>query len=283
MANILLADSGSTKTEWCLITSESTEQVQRFYTDGLNPFYHTSESIRDVLRYAVKPNLAKTHVDAIYFYGSGCSLDEKKKMIHSSLSDAFLDSAIEVQDDLLGAARAVCNTSAGIACILGTGSNSCLFNGNTILDTIPSLGFVLGDEGSGGYIGKQLIHAYFYRDMPQDLRLEMEKTFTMERRVILEGVYHKPQSNRFVASFASFTSTHKSHPFIQDLIKNAFDAFLTSMIFKYKNYKDLPIGFVGSVAFSHQAIMISLLNQYGLKHSRFIKNPMETLIDYHRI
>lgn len=281
--NILLADSGSTKTEWCLISPKSKEQVQHFFSDGLNPFYHTPESIQDVLRYAVKPNLADIHIDSIYFYGSGCSLDEKKKMIHVALSNLFADCTIEVQDDLLGAARAVCNTSAGIACILGTGSNSCLFDGTTILDTIPSLGFVLGDEGSGGYIGKQLIHSYFYRDMPQDLRLEMEKTFTMERRVILDGVYYKPQSNRFVASFAAFTSTHKSHPFIQNLIKNAFDTFLNSMIFKYEGYKNIPIGFIGSVAYSHQDIMISLLQDYGLSRSRFIKNPMETLIDYHRI
>ena len=156
----------------------------------------------------------------------------------------------------MGAAIACCGNKAGIIGILGTGSNSCCFDGKKITQNVPSLGFILGDEGSGGYIGKQLIHAYFYRDMPAELKLDMEKTYTMDRRFILDGIYHKPQSNRFVASFTNFTSVHKSHPFIQNLVKNAFDVFLNSNIFKYENYKEIPIGFIGSVAFNHQDIMI---------------------------
>jgi len=280
--NILLADSGSTKTEWCLLKSGEDKPFLRFYTDGLNPYYHTTESIRDVLRYAVIPNLAKHEIDELYFYGAGCSLDEKKRIISAAISEVFQDSTFDIQDDLLGAARALCGDEPGIACILGTGSNSCLYDGTQVVDNIPSLGFILGDEGSGGYIGKQLIHAYFYRDMPAELKLDMEKTYTMDRRFILDGIYHKPQSNRFVASFTNFTSVHKSHPFIQNLVKNAFDVFLNSNIFKYENYKEIPIGFIGSVAFNHQDIMKDLLESYGLRVSRFIKNPMETLIDYHK-
>ena len=280
--NILLADSGSTKTEWCLLKSGEDKPFLRFYTDGLNPYYHTTESIRDVLRYAVIPNLAKHEIDELYFYGAGCSLDEKKRIISAAISEVFQDSTFDIQDDLLGAARALCGNEPGIACILGTGSNSCLYDGTQVVDNIPSLGFILGDEGSGGYIGKQLIHAYFYRDMPAELKLDMEKTYTMDRRFILDGIYHKPQSNRFVASFTNFTSVHKSHPFIQNLVKNAFAVFLNSNILKYENYKEIPIGFIGSVAFNHQDIMMNLLESYGLRVSRFIKNPMETLIDYHK-
>lgn len=281
--NILIADSGSTKTEWCLIKGDQPESApSRFYTDGLNPYYHTTESIRDVIRYAVKPNLGKYEIDHLYFYGAGCSLDEKKRIVLAGITEVFPSIGIEIKDDLLGAARALCGHSQGITCILGTGSNSCLFDGEQVVDNIPSLGFILGDEGSGGHLGKLLLHAYFYRDMPEELRLDMQKNYTMDRRLILDGVYHKPQSNRFVASFAHFTSVHKSHPFIKELIKSAFDSFLKASVFKYENFKNTPIGFVGSVAFNHQDIMNDLLNQYGLKTLSFIKNPMETLIGYHQ-
>lgn len=280
---ILIADSGSTKTEWCLIDSENLNSVPfRFYTDGLNPYYHTMESIRDVMRYAVKPNLGKHHADKLFFYGAGCSLDEKKRTVANGMAEVFNGIEIDVKDDLLGAARALCGHESGIACILGTGSNSCLFDGEQVMDNIPSLGFILGDEGSGGHIGKLLIHSFFYRDMPEELRLEMQKSFTMDRRLILDGIYHKPQSNRFVASFAQFTSQHKSHPFIKSLVKETFDSFLKASVFKYENYKETPIGFIGSVAFTHKEIMMELFDYYDLKLSKFIKTPMETLIDYHR-
>lgn len=282
--NILIADSGSTKTEWCLIqSSQNSAEPFRFYTDGLNPYYHTTESIRDVIRHAVKPNLGKHEIHQLYFYGAGCSLDEKKRVVHTGIAEVFPDVVIEIKDDLLGAARALCGRESGIACILGTGSNSCLFDGDQVVDNIPSLGFILGDEGSGGHLGKLLLHAYFYREMPEELRLDMQKSYTMDRRLILDGVYHKPQSNRFVASFAHFTSVHKSHPFIQELIRFAFDSFLKASVFKYEHYKSKPIGFIGSVAYNHQDIMRELLNGYGLTVSQFIKNPMETLINYHQV
>lgn len=278
--NVLVADSGSTKTEWCYKNDKGINK--KFHTDGLNPFYHTPESIRKIINFSIRPEIPGQKLDALYFYGAGCSLPEKRKLLNDAFAETFPDTLIEVYDDLLGAARAICGSNPGIACIIGTGSNSCEYNGSKIIDNIPSLGFVLGDEGSGGYIGKKIIRSYFYREIPEEIASYMDKTFNMDRKVVLELIYHGPQPNRYVASFTNLTSEFKDHAFIRDIIKQGFEEFVSAQVMKYTNHQTYAIGFVGSVVYYHQEIMKSILDSYSLKTGTFIKQPIDNLIHYHK-
>ena len=279
--NMLIADSGSTKTEWCYLDDDA--NAHTFYTKGLNPYYNTKESLIETIREGITHVVNGDVKPAIFFYGAGCSLPEKKALIREAFEVVFRSADIFVNDDLIGAARALCGHNRGIAAILGTGSNSCLFDGTNIVENIPSLGFVLGDEGSGGFIGKQIVRAYFYAELPKEIILYMEREFNMNRKYVLDNIYHVSQANRYVASFASVTSKFAQHPFIKQLVHDGFEEFITSHVLKYTDCENYEVGFIGSVAYFHQDTMEKVLEKYGLSAGQFLKQPMQKLIEYHSL
>lgn len=278
--SILIADSGATKTEWCL---KKDDGIRTLKTEGLNPYYHTLDSILGVIGEGLLPELADESIQDIYFYGAGCDSKEKKQIVENALRRSFETSSVHVFHDLLGAARACFFNKPGIACILGTGSNSCLYDGSEIVEHIPSLAFILGDEGSAGYFGKQLINKYFRFELPAELREDLERNYNMSLEHITRGLYDNPQKSRFIASYGAFLGKHADHPFIKKMLHNGFESFITRIILKYTNATDYEVRFIGSVAYAHQEMIREILEENGLKAGLFIRQPMERLVEFHTV
>jgi len=277
---ILLADSGSTKTEWCLVKQDNASKT--LFTGGLNPYYHTEESIGEILRDKLIPALDNIPVDGVYFYGAGCTGDEHTTMLRKVLSDVFGTETVEVESDIMGSVRAVCGHKPGIAGILGTGANSCKYDGEKVIDNVPVLGFILGDEGSAGYFGRKILQGYFYREMPEDLKNDLEASYDMNRGTILENVYKKPQPNTYVAGFAKFIGRHSGHPYIQGILREGLQEAVQRHILKYDGVYEVPVGFVGSVAYHNAALLRDVLRENGLTTGEILQNPMPNLVKYHR-
>ncbi|MGD8749018.1 MAG: hypothetical protein PVI44_11165 [Balneolaceae bacterium] len=278
--SILIADSGATKTEWCLAEENGTET---YLTEGLNPYYHTTASITRVVEHNLKPKLDGAKIEEIHFYGAGCDSEEKNQVVQQALRGAFPHASVNVYHDLLGAARACFLHEAGIACILGTGSNSCLYDGDKIVEHIPSLAFILGDEGSAGYFGKKLINKYFRFEIPDDLREDLEQNYDMSLDHITAGLYDGTQKSRFIASYGSFLGKHADHPFIKEILHEGFENFITRILLKYTNATDYEVRFIGSVAFAHQKMIKEILKENGLKAGSFIRHPMKRLVEFHTV
>ncbi|MBP3193256.1 hypothetical protein [Natronogracilivirga saccharolytica] len=274
---ILLADSGSTKTEWCLITSDAGPVTS--YSAGLNPFYHTADTIAAEITKEVVPDIPAA--DRIYFYGAGCAGEEAIGRMTAALKKVYGEVQVGVDSDLLGAARAICGHEEGVACILGTGSNSCHYDGEKIIDQVPVLGFILGDEGSAGSFGRKILQGYFYREMPEELRGWLEEHYDMARPAILESVYKKPHFNTFVASFTRLFAEFSDHPYVIALLQEGISEFLERHVIKYHCGPDTPVGFVGSVAFHNQAVVRAALARKGLAAGSFLQTPMQGLREYH--
>lgn len=275
---ILIADSGATKTEWRIETGSSSKTVQ---TEGLNPYYHTTASVKNILSKKLVPALTPGSIDHIYFYGAGCDSTKKKDIIKKALRVCFRHSKIDVFHDLLGAAHACCMREAGIACILGTGSNSCLYDGEKITEHIPSLAFILGDEGSAGYFGKKLINSYFRKELPDDLAAELERHHNMNLNYIMERLYEESQFSRFIASYAAFMGKHKNNSFVEEMLREGFENFIIRIVKKYSGAESLKVSFVGSVACAHQELIKNILDENNLQDGNFIQNPMDRLVEFH--
>jgi len=274
----LIVDSGATSTKWCL---ESESISEAYYTEGLNPYYHTSQSITGVINTNLLPKLKEHDIDEIHFYGAGCDNPEQKATVHRSLKEAFPNSEIEVEHDLLGSARACFFDQPGIACILGTGSNSCLYNGKKIIEHIPSLAFTLGDEGSAGYFGKKLLNSYFRYEVPADLKEKLDKEYNMDLDYIMANIYEGKQPSRFVASYARFLGDFAQHPFARDILREGFENFINRIIKKYSDAESYEVSFVGSVASAHKKLITEILEEGGLTAGSFYRNPLDRLIAYH--
>lgn len=279
---ILIADSGSTKAHWALLGKEG--RPIEAYTQGFNPYFQTSR----IIEYAVKNELPKEIISqaasselVVYYYGAGCSSPEKVKTVHDALAKVFVNARIYVEHDLLASARALCGSNPGIACILGTGSNSCYYDGTRIVENIPSVGYFFGDYGSAGHIGKSLIQLYFDDKLPADVRQILSELDDFDREYILENVYQKPMPNRFLASYAKIVAEYVSHPFMAELVKKCFTDFLVYQVEKYSKHKELPINFVGSVAFNNKKLLLDVLAERGLKPGIILKSPISGLIKFH--
>lgn len=277
---ILIADSGSSKTGWRLVDKGN---INSFHTEGLNPYYKTIEQIKAVLQKDLIPYLSckPEEVKSIFFYGAGCSVPVKCEEVKKALVDCFPSATIEVDHDILGAARACCGHNKGIVCILGTGSNSCYYDGNDTTEIIGGLGFILGDEGSGGHIGKSIVAAYLNREMPEDLRADFFNTYHMDRTAIDKKVYLEPNFNKFLGTFSMFAANHIEHPFIQNLLKECLELFINKHVCRYDNYTRTTVHFVGSVAYYYKDILIEICNAKGIKTGKFILEPVEELIAFH--
>ncbi len=274
----LIADSGSTKTDWRLVGNNG--EISQHQTIGLNPYFHDTNSVIEVLT-GLKQVVDVQAVDQICFYGSGCSTPDKINIIDRALRRVFIKATIEVHHDLLGAARALCGHSPGIAAILGTGSNSCHYDGKKIVNNMPSLGFVLGDEGSGTHIGKKLIKYYLNNELPKDLAASFNKRFNTNLGEILHQVYKEPYPNRYLASFSKFVFQTIQHPFAAKIVSDSFHKFFDHHICKYAAYQQLPLHVVGSVGYYYGNILRHVANDRGVTLGKVIETPIAGLVLFH--
>ncbi|MEO6288962.1 MAG: BadF/BadG/BcrA/BcrD ATPase family protein [Ginsengibacter sp.] len=274
----LIADSGSTKTEWCLLNGN---KKIIFTTQGLSPYFVTKDDFESILKQHVEPLTIKKQVAEIYFYGTGCKNPDNKKMVKKALNAVFPGAYVSVENDLLGAAKSLCGKEKGLACILGTGSNSCYFSGKRIVRNIPGIGYILGDEGSGAYFGKKVIQHFLYDIFDDDLKSRFDAKFVTTDNEILTAVYTQPLPNRYLASFAIFLAENRGHYMIENIIEDGLDDFFCVHINNYKESKNLPVHFTGSIAFGFKDVLIQLCDKYQLQAGSILKNPLEGLIKYH--
>lgn len=275
----IIADSGSTKADWKIIDPHGNHRLVS--TIGLNPYYISSEGITKEMKKNFVPHVEVEKVERVYFYGSGCSSSEKCMIVEKGLASIFPSATIEVQHDLLASARATCFSEAGIACILGTGSNSCEYNGSHITDNVSNLAYLVGDEGSGTHLGKKLIRAYFYRELPEELIDDLEEAYPGGKKAMLDNLYGDKAPNVYLASFAKFLSDHKDHLFVKRLVFESFAEFIDRNVRKYDNHMKYPIHFVGSVAYHFKDIMNLVLQERGMELGRVIQKPIDNLVKFH--
>lgn len=275
---ILIADSGATKTDWCYGTEKDNYKIVQ--TEGINPFHQTEEKIQSIIEKDLLPQLPfpLQRCTAIYFYGAGCLPPQTQTILHS-LQAYFSNAEINVETDLLGAARALCKKSPGIACILGTGSNSCLYNGSQITQHISPLGYILGDEGSGAYLGKRFVSDCLKGQLPEILCKGLLERFNLTIPEILNRVYRQPQANRFLASLTPYIYEHKDMPQVHSFLLECFGEFFRRNILLYP--KNLPVSFSGSIAWYFHDELTESAHSFQLPIGIFIKSPIEELARYH--
>lgn len=275
----LIADSGATKCEWCLLHNG---RKKTLFTQGMSPYFLNSQQVQGILLNELLPKLKGQAIDQIFYYGTGCLDPRNAKMMKAAIAKVFTDTSVHVEQDLTGAAKSVCGHTKGIANILGTGSNSCYFNGKKIVKNSPGLGYVLGDEGSGAYLGKKVIQYYLYGTFDEDLRYKFNDKYKTSAAEILETVYRKPLPNRYLASFCLFLAENRGHYMIENIIEDGLNDFFFTHLCKFSESWKLPIHFVGGVAYGFRDIVKELCNSYEFELGKIIKNPMEGLIEYHR-
>jgi len=277
---ILIADSGSTKTDWRLIDDQ--KQIHQYSTIGFSPYFQDTETIYAELKKNLLPQLQHPASQAdIFYYGTGCSNPEKIKVVQDALEKAFPNAKVEVNHDLLAAVRALCGTNAGIASILGTGSNSCYFDGKIIAEHVDSLGFILGDEGSGAHIGKTFITAYLNKETPAHLSKQFYDRYKLGLTDITDAVYKQPFPNRFLASFSKYVYQNIKDQYMIDLVVNCFNQFFDKHICKYTKHKEVPFHCVGSVGFYFSDLLRKVAEQRGVQVGKIIETPIAALTLYH--
>lgn len=287
---ILIADSGSTKTDWILVASDGTQT--ELHTDGINPARDARDIIYNVLYHdlltQIPSDISREELSrsgcqgsegAVYFYGAGC-IEPFSQTVRSVLKDLFPCCKVEVESDLLGAARALCGHEPGIACILGTGSNSCLYNGRDIIMHTPPLGYILGDEGSGSFLGKVLVNGLFKGVLPDELKQAFCNKYDMELPGIIEHVYREPSANRFLASLVPFIVEHRNHPSIHDLLVDAFRQFFVRNVVIY-GHKEMPIHCVGGIAYQFADELSEAAASEGMRMGRIVLRPIQSIVQYH--
>ena len=276
---ILIADCGSTKTDWVLCDAEGV--VARTKTQGLNPTHQDSDKIHEILSSELSNEIISQNPDKIFFYGAGCAYELANNRMREALEGIFTTKEIHINSDLLAAARALCRHDEGIACILGTGSNSCFFDGEKIIENTPSLGYILGDEGSGAHLGRQLISDCLKKQLPKELREKFFEQYNLDLATILETTYHSSLPNRWLASFTPFLVEHKNKPEIKTLVKNCFTQFFKRNTMIYRR-SWIPIHIVGGVGVNFSDEIKETAESLGLSIGNIVESPMSGLIEYHK-
>ena len=277
---ILIADCGSTKIDWCLLNGN--EKVAQIFTTGMNALLLTQEEMTERIKTELMPHIVGYRVDEIHYYGAGIINDEIKGHVVNALkANIPTATSIEVDSDLLAAARALCQHEPGVACIMGTGSNSCFYDGEKVVDNVSPLGYILGDEGSGAVLGKLLVGDVLKKQLPEEVCQKFLKQYNTDRTEIITNVYKKPAANRYLASFAPFLQENIGVPEVHDLVLRAFKAFFQRNITNYARYNELPCNFVGSIAFLQKKILHEAAQEFGITIGNVIQNPMEGLIKFH--
>ena len=274
MALKLIADSGSTKTEWCLTGGKKKLHIN---TQGISPYFLSEQQIK----YVLETELKHQSPAEIFFYGTGCSNPDNIKIVSRAIKAVFKDAKVAVDHDLMGAAKALCGSDKGVACILGTGSNSCYFNGKKIIKNSPGLGYVLGDEGSGTYLGRKVIQYFLYNTFDPELMDRFNQKYNTNALEILDAVYKQPLPNRYLAGYAGFLVENRGHFMVENIIEDSFNDFFFNHIYKYRESWTLPIHFVGSVAHGFKDVLKDMCASYELQLGKVLKNPMEGLVRFH--
>ncbi|MCG3165296.1 MAG: hypothetical protein POELPBGB_01058 [Bacteroidia bacterium] len=275
---MLIAESGSTKTDWRLV--EGKVNTEKYVTLGFNPFHQTSEAISLEIKSNLLSRLEKP-VDTIYYYGAGCSSAAMCAVVEKALKECFPLAAVTVDHDLLAAARGLCGHEKGIAAIMGTGSNSCVFDGEKITANIPALGYILGDEGSGASIGKQFLADYIIGIVPADIAKDFHLKTGLDKEKIFEGVYMQPMPSRFLASTGKFIFEKLDNPYMYNLVKKSFTDFFDRYICRYPEHKTYPLHLTGSIAFYYSAVLKQVASEKGVTVGRIMDSPAEGLLNYH--
>lgn len=291
-AMIIIADSGSTKTHWCMLAANG--QSSDFLTDGINPFYQTQEAMCNSVKNQLLPQMGHLmwagKITHIFFYGAGCT-PEKSPLVQKALATVFKDADVQVESDMVGAARGLLQHKKGIACILGTGSNSCLYDGERIVKNVPSLGFILGDEGGGAVLGKRLVADLFKNQLGADLMDLFVQEYGVTQADLIDHVYRQPFPNRYLASLSKFCAAHMDDKRIYDLVYDHFTEFVVRNLEQY--YQDendveiedthtLSVGFVGSIAYYYKSVLQQVMDDMGFAISKIMQDPIEGLKEYHR-
>ena len=275
---ILIADSGSTKTDWCVVGQG--QLVRQIVTKGMNPFFQSEEEIENEIATALIPHLKTNVLDAVYFYGAGC-VPDKVPMMHNALSlHLNVKNGIEVNTDMLAVTRSLCGHKPGIACILGTGSNSCFYDGEKIVNNVSPLGFILGDEGSGAVLGKLLVGDILKNQMTPELKEKFMKKNGLTPPEIIDRVYRQPFPNRFLASLSPFLAENIHEPSVHALVLGSFKAFLKRNVMQY-DYQNYPAHFIGSVAYHYQEVLHEAAQELGVQIGVIVKSPMQGLMTFH--
>ncbi len=274
---ILIADSGSSKTTWCVLSENETLTCE---TAGLNPFHQSGDEILESLQHEFQ--LTRGHFDAIYFYGAGCANQEKSKIIEISLGRFFDSAEIFAKSDLMAAARSLCGSNPGLAAIIGTGSNSCYYDGYKIKRHVPPLGYILGDEGSGTVLGRKLISDILKNQLPREITSSFYKKYNLAPDEILEYVYRKPFPNRFMARFTRFIAEHIDHPSIYNLVMEGFREFFSRNISQYPEAASMPVNITGGVGWCFRDILSEAASDTGFSTGIITRMPMEGLVKYHK-
>jgi glucosamine kinase len=274
---ILVADSGSSKTDWM---AYSPTQTLTFSTQGINPYFVNAFDVMKILGKNKDLSTYANEVKEVYFFGSGCSSPDKHEIISNGLSSFFTKAFISVDHDLIGSAYATCGDKKGLTCILGTGSNISYYDGTEVHDGKHGLGYVLGDEGSGTYFGRKVLVSYLYKTMPEDLQVQFSKAYQADKETVINNIYQKPFPNSYLASFSRFMIAHKNHPFIQQILKEGFQEFIDTNVKDYKAYKTLECNFVGSIAYYYQDELRAVFTENGIRIGKILQKPIEGIFEY---
>jgi N-acetylglucosamine kinase-like BadF-type ATPase len=274
---ILVADSGSTKTDWMV---ELDNEIRTFSTNGINPYFTNTQDILKIINKNKELIAFASEVNEVYFFGAGCLNIDKREIVSNGLSLVFKNAFVSVDHDLMGSAYATCGDKKGFACILGTGSNIAYFDGDEVYSGKHGLGYVLGDEGSGTYFGKKLVCAYLYESMPAELAHSFYEDYPIDKDVVIHRVYQEAFPNTYLAAFSKFMFKHRQHPYIQQLLRSGFQEFIDTNIKDYKNYKIIESNFVGSIAYHFQDELRAVFEENELKLGKVVQKPIDSIYEF---
>lgn len=277
---VLIVESGSTKSDWVLLGPENSQK--EYTTMGFNPYFHSSTDVEKELKNHVDLMAIATKIKHIYFYGAGCSNLKMNEIIKLGLSKVFLNAAINVDHDLLACAYATYSGNASISCIIGTGSNSCYFDGVSVSEVVPALGYILGDEGSGTYFGKKLLAAFLYHQLPTHVAADFISEYGVDKESIVNSVYREGNANVYIASFMPFIAKHKEEEIFQKMVEDGLKHFMEVHVCCYPNYKDVEVNFVGSLSSIFRGALDRAAISLGITIGRVVQKPIDGLVAYHK-
>ncbi len=274
---LCVIEGGSTKADW--VIADGSKEV-KLSTIGFNPYFHTADYVFESLRSKKELNAYKDAEMDIYYFGAGCSSPERNAIVASGFKRYFKNAGIKVDHDLLASVHATCGDEPGIACIIGTGSNSCYFDGKKLHEKNYGLGYVLGDEGSGSYYGKKLVTQFLYGLMPENIYKSFSDDYGLDKNSIVRHVYNEPDPNVWLASFSKFLTSHRHDPYIQHMIRHGMREFMELYVCHYKNFRDVKVHFVGSIAFIFREELKEVAQTHFINVGKIIKQPIEELMKY---
>jgi len=277
---IIIADGGSTKTNWCLVTEEGKKVY--FNTEGYNPYFSSTEYIIQSLHESLPTDLEKDEITEVNYYGAGCSTDDMRNLVKVAMEAVFTKAKVYIGHDLLAAARALLGNNEGFAAILGTGTNTCIYDGKNVTHNIDSGAYILGDEGSGCYIGKKLLTDYLRGYMPEPVRNLFWETFKLTPDDINEQVYTQPRANRFCASFSKFVYDNNVHiEYSRNLVRSSFEDFFRNLVTHYPDYQKYTFNCIGSVGYNFRNVLEEVVTENGMVVGNIIRSPIDNLVKFH--